>query len=284
MEPLPTVSSKYHKAYQWHQQSFSSLVNKTDMNPSLHLLTHSTGANSGIGLATVKVLASASNAFHVIIASRSLSKADAAKTEIEADNIKGTLSTLQLDVTDEEAISEAVAHVEQQFGRLDVLINNAGVSGIMEDNIKSSFQLCLETNVIGPAMVAAAFRPLLMKSENPYSIYVSSGQGTLVRNAARNVSANPNIKSRGAYGVSKAALNMLAALEHAEFGPKGLKVFAVSPGFVRSNLRGTSEEARSGWGNAGDPVVSGELVLSIVQGKRDADVGCFVHTDGIYAW
>ena len=133
-------------------------------------------------------------------------------------------------------------------------------------------------------MVSAAFRPLLMKSENPYSLFVSSGQGTLVRNAGRNINRNPKLKSGGAYGVSKAALNMLVAMEHAEFGPTGLKVFAVSPGFVKSNLRGTSEEEINGWGGAMDGDVAGELILSIVVGKRDSDVGCLVHKDGVFTW
>jgi hypothetical protein len=69
-----------------------------------------------------------------------------------------------------------------------------------------------------------------------------------------------------------------------EFGSKGLKVFAMCPGFVVSNLRGTSDEARSGWGGAGDPQVSGKTVLSIIQGERDADAGKFVHKDGVYPW
>ena len=218
------------------------------------------------------------------MASRSLSKADAAKSEIEGSGIKNSLSTLQLDVTDEKCISEAVAHVEQEFGRLDVLINNAGVGALGVDSVKIAYKQCLETNVMGPAMIAAAFRPLLFKSKNPYSIFVSTGQGSLVRNAVQRLATHVNIKSGSAYVVSKAALNMLAVLEHGEWGPKGLKVFAMSPGFVRSNLRGTSEEERSGWGKAGDPEVSGELALSIVQGKRDADVGCLVHSDGVYIW
>ena len=162
-------------------------------------------------------------------------------------------------------------------------INNAAI-GEEINNIQTLFNLVLETNVIGPAMVAIVFRPLLMKSENPYSLFIGSGQGSLVRNVARHVSANSNIKNGGVYVVSKAALNMLVALEHAEFGPKGIKVFAVSPGFVISNLRGTSEETRTGWGGAGDPIVAGELVLSILEGKRDSDVGCLVHKDGVYTW
>ena len=162
-------------------------------------------------------------------------------------------------------------------------INTAAI-GEEINNIQTLFNLVLETNVIGPAMVAIVFRPLLMKSENPYSLFIGSGQGSLVRNVARHVSANSNVKNGGVYVVSKAALNMLVALEHAEFSPKGIKVFAVSPGFVISNLRGTSEETRTGWGGAGDPIVAGELVLSILEGKRDSDVGCLVHKDGVYTW
>ena len=55
----------------------------------------------------------------------------------------------------------------------------------------------------------------------------------------------------------------------------------MSPGLVRSNLRGPSEEARSGWGKAGDPEDSGQIVLDIVQGRRDADTGRIVHKDGV---
>ena len=218
------------------------------------------------------------------MACRSREKATAATSEIEAAGVtKGAFSTMQLDVTNEQSIKEAVAHVQQQFGRLDVLVNNAA-SGSMDPDIRTRFQLCLETNVTGPAMVAAAFRPLLFKSKNPYSIYVSSGARTLLRNASQKPSTHDKIRNGDAYQVSKAALNMLAVLEARDYGEQGLKTFAVSPGFVRSNLRGTNEEARSGWGQAGDPEASGELILSIVRGERDTHVGLLVHTDGVYPW
>jgi NAD(P)-dependent dehydrogenase (short-subunit alcohol dehydrogenase family) len=236
-----------------------------------------------VGFAASKVLVCASDTFHVIMACRSLDKAQAAKAEIEGASIKGTLSTVQLDVTVEKSIKAAAAHVQQKFGRLDVLVNNAAL-GCMDPDVWTRFQLCMETNVTGPAVVAAAFRPLLLKSQNPYSIYVSSGARTIVRNALQQPSTHEGIRNGGAYQVSKAALNMLAVLEARDYGPKGLKVFAMSPGFVRSNLRGPDEEARSGWGKAGDPEVSGEVLLSIVRGERDADVGCLVHKDGVYPW
>lgn len=176
---------------------------------------------------------------------------------------------MQLDVTDGKSIEAAAAHVQQQFGRLDVLVNNAGV-GSMDPDVKTRFQLCLETNVTGPAMVAAAFRPLLLKSLNPYSIHVSSGASTLVRNAAEKTTRHKGIKNGEAYQVSKAALNMLAVVEAGEWGHEGLKMFVMSPGFVRLNLRGLSEEARSGWGKTGHPEVSGHFGHC----AREARCGC----------
>jgi NAD(P)-dependent dehydrogenase (short-subunit alcohol dehydrogenase family) len=143
----------------------------------------------------------------------------------------------------------------------------------------------MDVNAVGPAVVAAAFRPMLLKSENPYSIFVSSGAGSMGR------SSDPTqplyrggLPNGGAYRASKAALNMIALQEFIEFGEMGLKVFAMSPGFVKSNLRGTSEEEISGWGGAGDPIVAGETMLKIVRGERDADVGKLVTKDGIYPW
>jgi NAD(P)-dependent dehydrogenase (short-subunit alcohol dehydrogenase family) len=217
------------------------------------------------------------------MASRSLEKAKSAMSEIEAAGIKGQLSTVQLDVTDKKSIEQAVAIVQQEFGRLDVLVNNAAV-GSRDPDVKTRFQLCMDTNVIGPAVVSAAFRPLLLKSSKPYSIYVSSGVGSLARASDPRSATYRSLSNGEAYRASKAALNMLALQESIEFSSTALKVFAFCPGFVRSNLRGESEDARSGWGAAGDPKLSGEGILSIMQGERDADAGQFVHKDGIYPW
>ena len=63
-----------------------------------------------------------------------------------------------------------------------------------------------------------------------------------------------------------------------------LKVFAVCPGLVRSSLRGQSEEARNGWGKAGDTQVAGETSVSVLHGERDADAGQIVHRDAVYPW
>lgn len=247
------------------------------------MLTGGAGANSGVGFATTKAIASASKGFHVIMASRSLEKVKSAMSEIETAGIEGSLSAVQLDVTDKDSIEQAKNLVQEKHGRLDVLINNAAV-GNMDPDIKARLQQSLETNVIGPAMVSEAFRPLLLKSPNPYSIYVSSGVGSLTKAADPAPTTYRPLPNEEAYRSSKAALNMIAILEAKAYGPKGLKVFAICPGFVVSNLRGTSDEARSGWGEAGDPLASGQTLLNIIRGERDADVGKFVHKDGLYPW
>lgn len=77
---------------------------------------------------------------------------------------------------------------------------------------------------------------------------------------------------------------MLALQESVVHGETALKVFAFCPGFVRSNFRGRSEEERIGWGKGEDADVAGRCLLSIVVGERDADVGRFVHKDGVYPW
>lgn len=247
-----------------------------------------TGANSGVGLATTKVLVSASTNYHVIIAARSIAKAEIARSEVEmkVPNSAARLSVVQLDVTDVESIAQAHNFVESKFGRLDALINNAAV-GNSDPDVYTRYKACMDTNVVGPAVVAEIFRPLLFKSSNPYSIFVSSGAGSFGRAVERHAGqrekpAEP--KNGGAYHVSKAALNMLALREHHQHAEQGLKVFAISPGFVISNLRGTSEELRTGWGKASPASESGNFVLSILDGHRDADVGKLIRRDGVDKW
>ena len=241
-----------------------------------------------MGYAASKVIARTSSAFHVIMAGRSLEKVEAARAEIESSgDLKGTLSTIHLDVLDKTSIHDAAAQIAHEFGRLDVLINNAAVANLDPD-LQTRLRINMETNFIGPALVSEAFRPLLEKSENPYSIYVSSGVGSLTRASDPDSSLyktnSPVTKYGEGYATSKAALNMLA-LQQAMMNKDSMKIFMMCPGFVVSNLRRWGgDEANSGWGNAGDPAVSGETLLSIVEGKRDADVGKFVHKDGVYPW
>ena len=243
------------------------------------------GANSGIGYATSKVLADASAEYHIIISGRNLANCEAALEEIKATGVKASLSTIKIDVTNPDTIHAAAEKVEREFGRLDVLINNAGLADTTlpgDPDLKTRLDTVLTTNVTGPALVADAFKPLLQKSKGAYSIYISSALASL--SGATDINSPLYHSAYTIYRLSKSALNMWAIQEYKELKDKGVKVFILCPGLVRSNLRGKSEDMVSAGGRASDPAVSGQTMLSIIQGKRDADVGKFVHKDGVYEW
>jgi len=217
------------------------------------------------------------------VGSRSVEKGEKALSELKAQNPKGTLSLIQLDVTDGKSIANAVTAVEKEFGHLDVLINNAGIATYKEtliENLRASF----ETNTFGAAVVTDSFKSLLLKSKNARLIYVSSGLGSISK---RSDPKDPfGAMHEYPYHMAKAAMNMLMACDYALLGPKGLKAWAYCPGYVVTDLSGTGEKGRqeridNGAGNPRDSAIG---LLAIIEGKRDADVGKFVHRDGLYDW
>jgi len=166
---------------------------------------------------------------------------------------------------------------------VDVLINNAGIisrAKSLRDQLRESF----ETNTIGAAVVSQAFSPLLLKSQKAKMINVSSGLGSI---ALTMDSSSPYYKAPAqAYMMSKSAMNMLTAYDYARLGDQGVKFWSYCPGFVVTNLTGTGEKGRQERiaRGAGSPKDSANGLLAIVEGKRDADVGKFVHQNGIYGW
>ena len=218
------------------------------------------------------------------MAARTPSKGEAAVSELQSTSgLQGTLSFLHLEVTDAASIEAAAKKVEQDFGRLDVLINNAGITS-RDPSLRTQLETTFNTNVIGANMVTEAFRPLLIKAPKAYLIHISSGLGSFANATAKDDFAyNMPFK---AYRISKAALDMMMLEDWKEKNREGwnMKVFALCPGLVESNLRGTSEEQRTVGGMAISPETSGQTILSVIEGKRDADDGKFVHKDGVYGW
>jgi NAD(P)-dependent dehydrogenase (short-subunit alcohol dehydrogenase family) len=208
-----------------------------------------TGANSGVGFATSKVLATASDDFHIIMTGWTLAKVKSAMSEIMAHGPNCDLSAMRLDVTDKESIQKAATLVQEKFGRLDVLINNP-TTGTADVDVHTRFQLCMATKVTGPSLMSEAFRSLLLKSQKPYSIYVSSNLGSMAMSADPTSPAYRNMPRWSAYRASKAALNMVALQESIEVSSTALKVFVMCPRFVVLNLRGTSEDARTVMGQS----------------------------------
>jgi NAD(P)-dependent dehydrogenase (short-subunit alcohol dehydrogenase family) len=207
-----------------------------------NLIALVTGANQGIGLQIATDLAA--NGVTVLLASRNFERGAAA-----AQTISGDVHPIQLDVTDPASIQAAVAQVEQQFGRLDILINNAAISranGLesetMADYIERSRATVIsvdevrtiwETNVFGVLSVTQAFLPLLRKSPAARIVNVSSSLGSLTLNAAPNPyrgTFNPG------YGASKSALNAITLAFAIDLEEEGIKVNAVTPGFTSTAL------------------------------------------------
>jgi hypothetical protein len=196
-----------------------------------------------------------------------------------------SFTALQLDVTDQDSIDKAAATVRDRFGRLDILINNAGIAPKGPDlKLSDAFHMAFETNVFGPVLVSAAFRPLLLASKSPWSIYVGSETGSL--SYITDPKSHLHVTTAGsvAYRSSKSALNMVAMHEQLEVKDTKLKVRIICPGFVVSNLQGPSEEARKGGGRAGDPAASARLVLSVLRGEREDDAQRLIQTNGYHPW
>ena len=188
-----------------------------------------TGGNKGIGFAICQGLLQAG--FEVILAARSLDKAKAAIAQLPSSH---QVYPLVLDVTDDNSIDQAVDALRQKLGHLDVFINNAGIYPDEGVNIltieRSLLDRAMHTNTFGPIRATQAFLPLLEKAPAARVINVSSGYGALDGLSA-------NVPS---YCLSKLALNGATIMLAEALQPKGIAVYAMCPGWVRTDMGGTS--------------------------------------------
>lgn len=207
-----------------------------------------TGANTGVGFQVAKALAE--NNYIVYVGSRDLQKGEAAAKEI------GTKArVIQLDITNTDAVNAAVAKVQEEFGYLSLLVNNAAIShagkagrtmeeilGAQKPSIASIAELkaVWNTNVFSTLAITQAFLPLLKETTASRIVTVSSALGSLT------INANPHNPYRSAfdaiYGASKTALNGIFLSLAIELENTGIKVHLVSPGFTATalnNFQGT---------------------------------------------
>jgi NAD(P)-dependent dehydrogenase (short-subunit alcohol dehydrogenase family) len=207
-----------------------------------------TGANKGIGLQIAKDLAA--HGFTVLVGSRNLEHGEAAAKSVGAD-----ARALQLDVTNQVSIAAAAERIRNELGRLDVLVNNAGISSVVppgtsfEERIKTNVPSAapldnirgvFETNVFGVIAVTQAMLPLLREAPAGRIVNVSSSSGSLTRNSEL---TNPHRAMFGAaYSPSKTALNAITLAVAIELESTNIKVNAACPGFTATdlnNFRGT---------------------------------------------
>lgn len=196
-----------------------------------------TGANKGIGLETVRQLAA--KGVRTILASRDLARGEAAVEDFKAGGMP--VEFLQLDVSDGMSIAAAAREVEKRHGRLDILINNAGVMFDVMDRPASEQSLdtwrrTFETNVFGLVAVTQAFLPLLHKSQAGRIVNVSSLLGSIA-DQGDPASAQYPVKIP-AYNVSKTAVNAWTVQLAHELRQTRIKVNSIHPGHVKTDMGG----------------------------------------------
>jgi NAD(P)-dependent dehydrogenase (short-subunit alcohol dehydrogenase family) len=203
-----------------------------------------TGANQGVGFQVAKELVA--DGLTVLVGSRNFERAEVAAKEIGPGAI-----ALQIDVTDHDSIIAAAERIRQEFGRLDLLVNNAAISNTrrgslsLEEHAKRSkasnasldeMRAVWETNVFGVLAVYQAMLPLIRESSNARIINVSSGVGSLTTNA------DPSYPYHAMFGpiypASKAALNAITLAMMIELESTDIKINLVSPAFTSTNLNG----------------------------------------------
>jgi NAD(P)-dependent dehydrogenase (short-subunit alcohol dehydrogenase family) len=189
-----------------------------------------TGANRGIGLEVSNQLLK--RGFRVLLGSRDLERGERAAQSLGAGP---KLHVIQLDVTDAASVSMAASRIGEEFGRLDVLVNNAG--GNYDQHQKASqadltyVRATLELNLMGPWTVTQAFLALLKRGNSPRIVNVSSGAGSF--GLAHGIRSGEGAVS--AYAASKAGLNALTVKLALELEKDGIMVNAVCPGFTATH-------------------------------------------------
>jgi NAD(P)-dependent dehydrogenase (short-subunit alcohol dehydrogenase family) len=187
-----------------------------------------TGGNRGIGFEICRQLGQ--RGLHVILTSRDADKGHKAAEKLRGEGLD--VSYHPLDVTDPASVEAARDHVQREHGRLDVLVNNAGVyldEGVSVFNVSPEVvRHTLEVNTVGPFLTCRAFVPMMRRSGYGRVVNVSSGAGDINTMKGRTA----------AYRMSKAALNALTRIVASEVSGHNVKVNAVGPGWVRTEMGG----------------------------------------------
>jgi NAD(P)-dependent dehydrogenase (short-subunit alcohol dehydrogenase family) len=232
-----------------------------------------TGANKGIGLEIARQLAR--QGITVYLGARDEARGRAAAEKLRAEGLDAR--PLRLDVTDDRSVAAAASALEKDAGRLDVLVNNAGVA--LDDAPPSRLsgevlRRTYETNVFGVVRVTQAFLPLLRRSDAGRIVNLSSGLGSLALNSDPGWAFAP-VKYL-AYNSSKTALNAITVQFAHELRETPIKVNAADPGYVATDMN-RHQGVRSVEQGAATPVRLATL-------PADGPTGGYFNDDGPVPW
>lgn len=226
-----------------------------------------TGANKGIGFETAKQLLQ--NGFYVYLGCRNLENGMQAVEKLKAQGFTN-VEVIQIDVTDNNSVKNARMEIGSKTDHLDILINNAGISGGFVQPALSitleQFQTVFATNLFGVASVTQTFIDLLRKSPNPRIVNVSTAMASLSL-SADTTSPSYNYKL-AVYQSSKAALNMYTIALAQELQNTTFKVNMVCPGYTQTDFTGNQ--------GTSTPEEAGKRITKYAMIDEDGPTGKFI--------
>jgi NAD(P)-dependent dehydrogenase (short-subunit alcohol dehydrogenase family) len=233
-----------------------------------------TGANKGLGFETARQLGA--KGYTVLVGARDETKGLSAIEKLKSEGFDADF--IEIDATNAETIKSAVEKVGEKYGKLDVLINNAGIS--LDSNAKPSevseeiLRKTFDTNFFGVIAVTKAFLPLIKKSENGRIVNVSSGLGSLTQNSDPNWSFY-QVKPL-AYNSSKTALNAFTVILAHELKDTNIKVNSADPGYTATDLNG----------NSGPKTVAegASIITDLATLPDDGATGSYFDDQGVLPW
>jgi NAD(P)-dependent dehydrogenase (short-subunit alcohol dehydrogenase family) len=232
----------------------------------MNTVTFITGANKGLGYETARRLAQAGHT--VILGARDPGRGQQAASQLG-------LRFVPVDVTDDDSVRRAAADVEAHEGRVDTLINNAGITGRSappEELTGDDAELVFATNVVSVVRVTNAFLPLLDRSSAPAVINVSSGMGSFA--ATHDPERVESKIAAPLYTASKAAVTMLTT-QYAKALPR-IRFNAADPGYTGTDLNG----------NRGTQTVAEgtDAIVALATEDPSAGTGRFIDRFGPVPW
>lgn len=232
-----------------------------------------TGANKGIGYEIAAGLGALG--WSVGVGARDDGRRDAAVEKLRADGIDAF--GVPLDVTDDASVTAAAELIEGRGGRLDVLVNNAGITGgVPQEPTKvapETMRTVVETNVIGVIRVTNAMLPLLRRSASPRIVNMSSTVGSLTRQSDPDAGTGP---IAAAYAPSKTFLNAVTVQYAKELAGTGILINAACPGFCATDL--------NGFRGVRTPEQGAATAIRLAQLPDDGPTGAFFDDDGPIPW
>jgi NAD(P)-dependent dehydrogenase (short-subunit alcohol dehydrogenase family) len=232
-----------------------------------------TGANKGIGYEIAAGLGALG--WSVGVGARDDTRREAAVDKLRADGVDAF--GVPLDVTDDGSVTAAAALIEERGGRLDVLVNNAGITGGMGQEptrvAPETMRTVVETNVIGVIRVTNAMLPLLRRAASPRIVNMSSSVGSLTRQSEPDAETGP---IAAAYAPSKTFLNAVTVQYAKELAGTGILINAACPGYCATDL--------NGFRGVRTPEQGAATAIRLAQLPADGPTGAFFDDDGPIPW